>query len=130
MHKGTSGKRTNFIRITGMSQTPKEKKSKKSTSQVGKSGRMDLKTKTKARSKVDSHPYSDLEGTHLWAIVSTAVEDLVNNSDLQERTPRAYIVGLICRRLLENGIAVKAEGRKPPVEDAPPGSPSSPPAQP
>jgi hypothetical protein len=47
------------------------------------------------------HPYAELEGTPLWNAVELAIGDLVQNADLIEQTPRAYIVGYICQGLLK-----------------------------
>ena len=46
------------------------------------------------------HPYAELEGTSLWAIVESAVSELVLNNDLVENTARAYIVGHICQGIV------------------------------
>lgn len=43
------------------------------------------------------HPFAVLEGTSLWAIVESAVSELVLNNDLVENTARAYIVGHLPR---------------------------------
>ncbi len=45
------------------------------------------------------HPYVEYEGTALWWNIESAISDPVRNNDLEERTPRPYIVGYICRRL-------------------------------
>jgi uncharacterized protein YjbI with pentapeptide repeats len=46
-----------------------------------------------------AHPYTDLEGTHLWKAVDGAVDDLVLNNDLIEGTPRTHIVGYLCQKI-------------------------------
>jgi hypothetical protein len=48
-----------------------------------------------------SHPYRQYEKTGLWNIVESVIDELVENQDLIENTPRPYIVGYICKRLSE-----------------------------
>ena len=62
------------------------------------------KARTKAKHAERSHPYSDLEGTLLWSVVSGAIEELVANNDLQETTARVYIAGYIVRKILDGGV--------------------------
>jgi hypothetical protein len=53
-----------------------------------------------ADSKVASdrqHPYTRWKGTALWKAVEKGIADLVENRDIVEKTPRAYIVGYICK---------------------------------
>jgi hypothetical protein len=47
------------------------------------------------------HPYLDFEGTKNWKLLDQAIEELVLNSDLIERTNRAYIVGYLCKALAD-----------------------------
>ncbi len=65
-----------------------------------KSGPGDRKTKT---SNIE-HPYKDFETTHLWDVVDTAIDDLVENTDIQETTHRNYIVGYLCKKLAESNL--------------------------
>jgi hypothetical protein len=46
------------------------------------------------------HPYEKLEGTPLWSALDMAINGLVLNKDIVERTPRPYIVGYLCQRVL------------------------------
>jgi len=48
------------------------------------------------------HPYKEFEGTATWKILDHAIQSLVENDDLQERTDRAYIVGSLCKALAES----------------------------
>jgi hypothetical protein len=48
------------------------------------------------------HPYIEYESHPLWKIVENAIEDLVKNDDLVEKTGREYIVGYICEQILKN----------------------------
>lgn len=63
------------------------------------SGQMDPKTQPSNH----EHPYLLYENTQTWKLLSGAIEDLVKNSDLIERTNRAYIVGYLCKILDEGG---------------------------
>ena len=51
-----------------------------------------------------SHPYSHLEGTRIWATVERALEELVDNQDLEETTDRRYIVGSLVQELVQAGL--------------------------
>jgi len=51
-----------------------------------------------------SHPYEAWEGTKVWSTLEAAVAELVENKDLEEMTPREYIVGLLAKRLSEAGL--------------------------
>jgi len=59
----------------------------------------------------DDYPYQQYEGTHNWKIVEHAINDLVENGDLIERTNRRYVVGYICKLLAEpaSNRSVEAE---------------------
>ena len=46
-------------------------------------------------------PYTEVEGTHLWVAVETAINNLVLNKDLLESTARSHIVGYICKSILQ-----------------------------
>jgi len=46
-----------------------------------------------------AHPYAAYEGTRNWKVLDHAIDELVTNSDLIERTDRAYIVGFLCKAL-------------------------------
>ncbi|KWZ81049.1 MAG: hypothetical protein LKH78_08105 [Weizmannia coagulans] len=50
-----------------------------------------------------NHPYEEYENTDLWHTIWMAIDDLVKNQDLKERTPRAYIVGYLCEKILKDG---------------------------
>jgi len=47
-----------------------------------------------------AHPYVKLEGTPIWIAVASAIDDLVQNDDLVERTARDYIVGYLSQRIV------------------------------
>jgi len=54
--------------------------------------------------KINTFPYEDFEGVPAWAVVEKAIESLVNNNDLVEKTDRRYVVGLLVKRLHEKGM--------------------------
>lgn len=45
------------------------------------------------------HPYGNFFGTKTWSVVDKAIQDLVENQDLEELTHRSYIVGYLCKWL-------------------------------
>jgi hypothetical protein len=49
----------------------------------------------------DQNPYRQYQKLPVWKILSRAVADLVDNGDLEEKTARAYIVGYMCKCLVE-----------------------------
>lgn len=50
-----------------------------------------------------SSPGKRSSGTHLWKVIDAAVKDLVDNRDLGEGTPRAYIVGCLVKSMVDAG---------------------------
>jgi hypothetical protein len=48
-----------------------------------------------------SHPYQQFVGTKQWSALDHALEELIENHDLEERTGREYIVGFLCQALAE-----------------------------
>lgn len=48
-----------------------------------------------------THPYERYENTELWKIIDQALDELVENQDIEEITKREYIVGYICKKLIE-----------------------------
>ncbi|MEH7505083.1 hypothetical protein V7152_24240 [Neobacillus drentensis] len=49
-----------------------------------------------------SHPYKQFENTSLWKTINKAIEDLVENDDIEEKTQREKIVGYICKLINES----------------------------
>ena len=45
--------------------------------------------------------YKSYEELPIWTIVSKSVTELVNNGDLSETTAHTYIVGYICKSIVE-----------------------------
>lgn len=54
--------------------------------------------------RAGDHPYAAWRGTRIWSILEAAIEELVDNRDLEEMTPREYIVGFLAKRVTEGGI--------------------------
>jgi hypothetical protein len=52
-------------------------------------------------SSSQSHPYSAYEDTETWHRLDEGITALVENKDLIEQTNRAYIVGSLCKALLD-----------------------------
>ena len=49
------------------------------------------------------HPYKRFEGSDLWRILSTAIDELAANDDLREQTRREYVIGYIIQKLVGTG---------------------------
>lgn len=43
--------------------------------------------------------YKQYENTELWATIWQSLDELVENGDLEEKTPRGHIVGYLCEKL-------------------------------
>jgi hypothetical protein len=54
---------------------------------------------------MSSHPYKHLEGRPEWKVLDRALSDLGKNGDLQELTPRPYLVGYLLKCLLDSAGA-------------------------
>jgi hypothetical protein len=57
------------------------------------------------QSEPSNSPYEMYRETQVWKIVDKAINDLVVNNDLAEKTRRDYIVGYLCKNLQEILIA-------------------------
>ncbi len=49
-----------------------------------------------------SHPYREFVGTKQWSALDHALDELIENHDLEEKTGREYIVGFLCKALASN----------------------------
>ena len=49
-----------------------------------------------------SHPYKQYENTPIWNLINKAIDDLVENDDIEEKTQRKYIVGYISKLINES----------------------------
>ena len=47
------------------------------------------------------HPYKKYEQDKTWAIVNNLINDLLDNNDIELLTPIEYVVGYICKGLLD-----------------------------
>ena len=72
------------------------------------SGPMARKTKTRSPKPQIQPPYSEFSETRLWLVLSGAIDELVANRDLEEKTARRYIIGYIARCLSENDLLSSA----------------------
>ena len=59
------------------------------------------KTSSYLRKTSKKHPYEEYETHPLWNVVAQRIEELAENNDIVERTPREYIVGSICKAILK-----------------------------
>lgn len=48
--------------------------------------------------------YKDFTTTSTWKVLDKAIQDLVDNLDIEEKTDRRYIVGYLCKTLVASGI--------------------------
>lgn len=48
------------------------------------------------------HPYIKYEKSKFWPIIEKALNELVENHDLEEKTARSYIVGYLVKHLEKN----------------------------
>ena len=55
------------------------------------------------------HPYVEFEDLQAWRLVDRAIDDLVENQDLEELTPRHYIVGYIVKMLAEANALARSD---------------------
>lgn len=59
------------------------------------------RVKPSACKEAPEHPYKEYESHPFWKRINKGISNLVNNRDLIERAPRTYIVGYLCKMLLE-----------------------------
>ncbi len=50
------------------------------------------------------HPYESFEDTPVRKTIDKAINDLVKNGDIEEKTPRHCIVGYLCKALQKKGV--------------------------
>ena len=48
------------------------------------------------------HPYIKYEQDKTWTVVNDLINNLINNNDIELQTPIEYVVGYICKGLLES----------------------------
>jgi hypothetical protein len=54
--------------------------------------------------KTKSFAYDNLDGVPAWVVIENAIESLVKNGDLVEKTHRRYLVGLLVKSLEDKGM--------------------------
>jgi hypothetical protein len=59
-----------------------------------------------------THPYKKYEAHPLWPVIKRAIRALSRNGDIQEQTDRDYIVGFLCKRILETKSAGKTRVKR------------------
>jgi len=52
----------------------------------------------------DKYHNEDFKTTRIWDVINNSVDDLVNNTDIEEKTDRGHIVGYLCKKLAESGM--------------------------
>lgn len=50
---------------------------------------------------MSKYPYVKYQSSKLWAVINKAIEELVNNKDIEEKTQRKYIIGYLCEKIEE-----------------------------
>lgn len=50
------------------------------------------------------HPYIKYEQDKTWTVVNYLINDLINNNDIELQTPIEYVVGYICKGLLDSQV--------------------------
>lgn len=56
------------------------------------------------------HPYKKYEKDKTWGIVYDLISDLLNNNDIELKTPIEYVVGYICKGLFDShAITIKGK---------------------
>ena len=81
---------------------------------VTKYRQMDLKIKQ----KIMQQPYKKYEQDKTWGIVNNLINDLLDNNDIKLQTPIEYVVGYICKGLLDSQvISDGGKGRNTPNQE-------------
>ena len=50
------------------------------------------------------HPYKNYEQSKAWNVINKLIKDLVDNNDIELQTPIEYVVGYICKGVLDGQI--------------------------
>ena len=58
------------------------------------------------------HAYVEFENTAVWTVVKKAINELERNKDLKLTTPDEYIIGYICKQLVNNNILESSATKK------------------
>ena len=57
------------------------------------------------------HPYIKYEQDKIWTVVNDLINDLINNNDIELQTPIEYVVGYICKGLLDS-LVINGGGKE------------------
>ena len=64
------------------------------------------------------HPYIKYEQDKTWTVVNDLINDLINNNDIELQTSIEYVVGYICKGLLDSQvISDGGKGRNTPNQE-------------
>ena len=64
------------------------------------------------------HPYIKYEQDKTWTVVNDLINDLINNNDIELQTSIEYVVGYICKGLLDSQvISCGGKGRNTPNQE-------------
>ena len=64
------------------------------------------------------HPYIKYEQDKIWTVVNDLINDLINNNDIELQTPIEYVVGYICKGLLDSQVIKGGvKGRNTPTQE-------------
>src|SRR4051812_46478305 len=55
--------------------------------------------------------YTQFQATAAWQVVDSALRQLEENRDVSITTGRVYVIGHVCRRLADAGLALEASPR-------------------
>jgi hypothetical protein len=61
------------------------------------------------------HPYVAYENAVAWRAIAGAIGELEDNHDLELRTARPYVIGLLCERLAASGVDISARRESGPL---------------
>ena len=50
------------------------------------------------------NPYNKFTNSKLWQVISNALDDLIKNQDIKERTNKEYVIGYLCKKIIESKI--------------------------
>jgi hypothetical protein len=51
-----------------------------------------------------NHPYKKYESLRVWETLSRGLDDLTSNGDIEQNTPKAYIVGYLSKLLVDGEL--------------------------
>ena len=51
-----------------------------------------------------NNPYLEFENTSVCAVLKKAINELEGNKDLKLTTPKEYVIGYLCKQLIEADV--------------------------